>query len=75
VAEGCRGQSNVTGTSRYIEDIARRIGKHRGKRINPSLVVHRAVLGHVAGVRLVGGRNRAPEAGDMSLDVVGIGHT
>ena len=74
VTEGCRGQSNVTRTSRYIEDIAGRVRKHRGKRINPSLVLHRAVLGHIAGVRLVVGRNRAPEAGDRSLDVVGIDH-
>ena len=74
VTEGCRGQRDVAGTGRDIEDIGGRIRKHRVQRINPSLVLHRAGLGHIAAVRLVVTCNRAPEAGDVSLDVVGIVH-
>jgi hypothetical protein len=74
VAQGCRGQSQVTGAARDIEDIAGRVRKDRRKGIEPSLVRRRAGVGHIAGMRFVVGCRAAPEGGDMSLNLVGIAH-
>lgn len=75
VAERCRGQGHVAGSGGYIEDIGGRFGEDRAKRVNPRLVLRRAVLGDMAPMRLVAVGHPAPEGGDVSLGVVRIDHT